>query len=144
MNARQVANMSSECQGGGESGRFNPYEINKQRIFMVYGDDEVTLPTVSGHDAGPDSGIGPAKIAFIQGRKEFLQALDKHPRWRLSRRIVRFVSDHHLIRSHEQLSVWSRTEMNALTCRAGRQGGIHQAPNEASFLRGDKFVVLTT
>ena len=114
--------MSSEGQSGGKSGRFNAYQIDERRVFSVDSYDEVTLAPVSSHDTGPDAGVGPPKIAFVQGRKEFLQSLDEHAGWCLLRHVVRFVLDCHLIRSHEQLSVWPRTEMNALACRFTEAG----------------------
>src|SRR5215213_3880603 len=88
LDARQVANMPSECQSSRESGRFNAYQIDEQRIFAVYRDNEVTLTPVSGYDTGSDSGIGPAKIAFLQDRKKFLQSLDEYSGRSLLRRIV--------------------------------------------------------
>ena len=83
--------MPSERQSGRESGRFNAYQIDEQRLFAVYRDNEVALTPGSGHDTGPDPGIGPAKIAFLQDRQKFLQGLDEYPGWSLLRRIVCFV-----------------------------------------------------
>src|SRR5215204_2539731 len=97
LDARQVADMPSERQSSRESGRFNAYQINEQRLFAVYRDNEVALTPVSGRDTGPDPRIGPAKIAFLQGRKKFLQGLDKYPGWSLLRRIIRFVCDRYCV-----------------------------------------------
>src|SRR5262249_4105742 len=57
-------------------------------------------------------------------------------------RIVRLVLDRHLVRSHEQLPVWSRAEVNALACRLRRQGRIHQSSNQAFFVGINQLVVL--
>ena len=38
--------MPSQSQGGGESGRFDPYEIDKRGILLVCGDDEIALAAV--------------------------------------------------------------------------------------------------
>ena len=135
--------MSSQSQGGGESGRFNSDKIDKRWILSVCGDDEIALATLFSHDAGPDSGIGPAKIAFVQGWKEFLQGFNEHVRRRLPRRIVRFIQDRELVRSQEQLPVGAGTEVDALSGRLTGQRGIDQTPNQASFFRGDHFVVLS-
>src|ERR687897_2944860 len=143
LDARQVSNMSSQSQGGGESRRFNPDQIDKRWILSVCGDDEIALATLSSHDTRPDSGIGPAKIAFIQGWKKVLQGFKEHVRRRLPRRIVRFIQDGELVRSQEQLPVGAGTEVDALSGRLTRQSGIDQTPNQASFFRGDHFVVLS-
>src|SRR6185437_4664521 len=114
---RQVASMPCERQGSGESRRFNADQINQQGIFPVDRDDEVALGPAIRHDTWPDSGIGPTKIARIQGREEFLQDFNEQARRRLARGVVRFVRDGHFVRPNIQPPVRAWTEMNSLAGR---------------------------
>ena len=76
--------MPCERQGGGEFWRFNADQINQQGVFPVDRDDEVALGPAIRHDTWPDSGIGPTKIAFVQGGEEFLQGFNEQARWRFA------------------------------------------------------------